>query len=201
LIPFCDEPYSDAVGVGSGVGSEQVETIARVRGADGCRRDTVPFRIPPALRQVPEDFLEGAAGADAEQAGHVLDEQPSSAELARDAPDVGPQPSIIVGAEPSAGDAGGLARESRSDEIHEAAPRAAVEGFQIVPDRRELQGAFDHSISDDGSRVGLPLDNNHKANGGQSKSDAALEAEDASAEGGDGSRFGTNSHTIGLLHG
>jgi hypothetical protein len=60
LIPFCDESYSAAVGVGS----EQVEAVARVRGADGGRRDTVPLRIPPALRQVPEDFLEGPAIAD-----------------------------------------------------------------------------------------------------------------------------------------
>lgn len=57
LIPFWLDPYCDAVGVGS----EQEETIAEVRGTDGTRGNTVPFRSPPARAQVPDDFLEGSA--------------------------------------------------------------------------------------------------------------------------------------------
>jgi hypothetical protein len=40
-----------------GVGSEEEEAIADVRGADGDRRNAVPLRIPPARGQVGEDSV------------------------------------------------------------------------------------------------------------------------------------------------
>jgi hypothetical protein len=46
----------------------------------------------------------------------------------------------VVGAALFPGDREGLAGESGSDEIHFATPREAIEGSQISPDRRVIQG-------------------------------------------------------------
>ena len=46
-------PYLIAVGVGN-----DVNPVTSVRGADGCRWDAIPFRIKPALGQVPENSSE-----------------------------------------------------------------------------------------------------------------------------------------------
>jgi len=37
-----------------------------------------------------------------------------------------------------------LARESRNEEIHSAAPRSAIEGEQVRPDRRRIKGSRFH---------------------------------------------------------
>lgn len=165
------------------MGSEQVETIARVRGADGCRGDTIPLRRPPALRQVPEDFRERGSTANAEKSGDVLNEEPGGAGSVDDPPDFRPQPSAVIGSGAAAGDAGGLAGKAGSDEIHAIAPRFAVEGFQIVVDRSEIHGPGGHSGDDDRSCVSLPLDNTHKLKSGHSTPSPAFEAEDSGAEG------------------
>lgn len=165
-----------------------------MRGTDGGRGDTIPLRSPPARCQVPEDFLECSTTVNGEEAGDVLGEEPSGATLDGDPPDLGPEPSLVVGSEPLPGDAGSLAGESGSDEIHSAAQRSAVEGLQIVPYRGWSQGASFHLMSEDGSSVGLPLDSSHKAKSGASDSSGALEAAVPGAEGEDSS--GTNNHKI-----
>jgi hypothetical protein len=45
-----------------------------------------------------------------------------------------PEVALIIGALAPSGDGVGLARESRSDEIHDASPLVAVEGAYISPD-------------------------------------------------------------------
>lgn len=189
LIPFWLDPYDDALGVGS----EQEETISRVNGADGGRGNTVPFRRPPARAQVPEDLRERGSTVNAEQSGNVLDEEPPRAGLAHDAPDVGPEPPLIVDAESLPCDGCSLAGEPGNDEIHSSAIRAAVEGFQIVEDRTRIHETFDHSRSDDGCGEGLPLDNTHKTNSGANQPDSTFEPEIAAAECKAGSRPGTKS--------
>lgn len=160
LIVIASRLESEALGVGS----EQEDTIADVRGADGSRGHTVPFRNPPARGQGAEDLSERGASVDVKQAGHVLDEQHRGTALLDGSPHGRPQPSGVSGSEPLACDAGALTGETGSDEIHAVAVRAAVEGFQIVPDRARIQGTLDHSIREDGSRIGLPLDRTHNAN-------------------------------------
>ena len=183
LIPFWLEPYCDALGVGS----KQEETISEVRGATGCRGDTVPLRSPPESCQVPEDFLEGPTTVNREEARDVFDEEPRRTDFLRDAPDLGPEPALVVDPEALAGDGGALTGETGNDEIHASAVRLASEGLQIVPDRTWIQGAFAHSTSEDRSCVGLPLDSTHKSNSGHSCSDGELEASVAGAEGEGGS--------------
>jgi hypothetical protein len=169
-----------------------------VRGTDGCRGYAVPFRSPPARCQIPEDLLECSTVVNGQQTWDVLEEQPAGSDVDRGSPDERPEPSFVIGAESSTGDASTLAGETGSDEIHAIAERFAVKGSQIVPDRTCSQVAFDHSICEDGSGVGLPLNSTHKTNSGASASDGALEAAVSGAEGERGS--GTNNHKLILLY-
>lgn len=195
FIPFWLEPYCDALGVGS----EQEETISEVRGTDGSRGNAIPLRSPPARRQIPEDPLERGAAVNGEQAGDVLDEDPARAGVERDPPDLRPEPPFVVNAEPLASNACPLARESRNDEIHKAADCAAIEGFQIVPDRTRIHGILFHSTCEDCSRIGLPLNSTHKPNSGASKSDGSLETAVSGTERQD--CRGTNIHIVwSFLH-
>jgi hypothetical protein len=50
-----------------------------------------------------------------------------------------------------------LAGEPASDEIHDATPRAAVEGRNITPDRSRSQGTILHARRQYRSRIGVPL--------------------------------------------
>jgi hypothetical protein len=157
-----------------------------VRGADGTRGDTVPFRNPPARVQVPEDFRERGSATNGEEPGDVLDEEEPRSDLAGDLPDEGPEPSVVVDPGALSGDRCGLAREARHHEIHHATERAAVEGLEIVPYKKRIQGASLHLICDSGNREGLPLDRHHKATSGHNKPDSQLGTEEASAESGAG---------------
>lgn len=156
-MPFWLEPYSDAVGVG---GKEE-HAIPLVRGAHGRRGDMVPFRSPAARGQRLEDFPERVAGS-CEQSRDVLDEEPPGFRLLDDAPALTPEPSLVVGAEPLTGEAIPLARDARTDEIHDSTEASAWEGREIVPDRCRVHGTLFHTICDDACSVGLPLDNTHK---------------------------------------
>lgn len=49
------------------------------------------------------------------------------------------------------------------DDIHEAAPRSAVEGGNVVPDRRAIQGRVFHPCHERGRCVGFPLDVTHSS--------------------------------------
>ncbi len=187
MIPFWLDPYSDAVGVGS----EQEDTISEVRGADGTRGNTVPLRSPPARAQVPEDFLESSAAVNGKEPGDVLDKEPSRPDLLDDAPDLRPEPPLVFCAEALTRNAGTLTGETCNDEIHSIAIVFAREGFQSVVDRTRIHGTFFHSMSDDRSGVGLPLNNTHKSNSGASNAGPKLEAEVSAAECKARSRSGT----------
>lgn len=188
LIPFWLDPYSDA----AGVGSKQEDTIAEVRGSDGCRGDTVPLRIPPARCQVPEDALERSSTVNGEETWDVFREDPRGVRFLRDAPDLGPEPALVGDAESLASDAGALAGETGNDKIHAVAIRSAIEGFQVVVDRTWIQGTFDHSTCEDRCREGLPLDSTHTTNSGESKAHAEFEPSVSGAEGEES--VGTYSH-------
>lgn len=65
--------------------------------------------------------------------------------LANDPRQLGPDPPLVLGAEVLAGDAVRLTREARSEEIHDATPRFAVEGVSVTPDRRRIHVARFHT--------------------------------------------------------
>jgi hypothetical protein len=97
---------------------------------------------------------------------NVLEEAPLGAGLDEDAAEVRPQPSRVLDPEAPAGVALALTRVAARDDIHDATPRAAVEGGNIVPDRRAIQGRAFHPCHESGRRVGFPLDVTHSSMAG-----------------------------------
>ncbi len=86
-----------------------------------------------------------------------------------------------------------LARSATNDAIHDATPRAAVEGADVVPDRSRSQGRVRHPCHETGRSEGFPLDVHHSAG---CSAGGPLEPEvDASASAADGDGVeGTKSH-------
>lgn len=82
-----------------------------------------------------------------------------------------------------AGDAERLAWIAGRDEIHTAAPRDAVEGSQVVPDKRRRQGLVVHPRHEGGRRVGFPLDVTHSPVSWLGDMDPKVETAIAGAEG------------------
>lgn len=105
----------------------------------------------------------------------VLAKEDRGAGLFEDAGDLGPEPALVFGAKPLAGVALSLARVARSDDIHDAAPRSAVEGGNVVPDRSRRQGRLFHPGHEAGRGVGFPLDVTHSAISGLGDRDAEVE--------------------------
>jgi len=68
-----------------------------------------------------------------------------------------------------------LTRRASSDEIHAAAPRAAVEGSQVRPDRSRLQTAVLHARDQDCGCVSFPLNVTDGSQRGDGESDTELE--------------------------
>ncbi len=76
-----------------------------------------------------------------------------------------------------------LARIARSDDVHRAAPRAAVEGGNIVPDRSPIQGRVFHPRHENGRGVGFPFDMAHSTISGEGDGEPEVEPARAGAEG------------------
>lgn len=112
----------------------------------------------------------------------VFEEHPSWPDLAHDARDLGPQVSGILFAAASSGLTEGLAGITGRDDMNTAAPRSAVKGSQIVPDRRRSQGLVAHPRHERGRRVGFPLDVTHSAISGLCDMQPEVEAAVSSAQ-------------------
>ena len=93
-----------------------------------------------------------------------------------------PEVARLVGAPALAGDAERLARISRRDEIHRAAPRPAVEAGKVVPDRCLIQGLVLHPRHEDGRGEGVPLDVTHSTVSGLGQHKSEVEASGAGTE-------------------
>lgn len=112
----------------------------------------------------------------------VFEEDEPGPDLADDPRDVGPEVARVGSTPALAGGAERLARISRRDEIHDSAPRAAVEGFEIVPDRRLIQGLVFHPGHEGGRGIGFPLDETNSAVSGVGDMQAEFEPACAGAE-------------------
>ena len=95
----------------------------------------------------------------------VLEEDPFRADLGDDARDVGPEVALVFLAAALAGGREGLAGIPRSDDLNDPAPRAAVEGLEIVPDRSFIQCRICHPRHEDGRCVGFSFDVTHSSVG------------------------------------
>lgn len=156
----------------------------------GCG-DHAPLAHEPQSGKVVDDESEPAAGR---ESGDVLEEHKGGGDLRDDSGEVRPEPPGIGGTEPGAGLRPRLARESASDEIHDAAPRSAVESGDVVPDRSLIQGLVRHPRHERRRGVGVPLDCTNKTGSWDGEADAELESGDAGAEG-ERVEPGTYSHT------
>ncbi len=142
---------------------EDEEPLALVGRADFRRREEARRKAVAHADQSCGDFGE----AEAEMMGDILEEDEGRLDLANDARDMGPEVARIVRAPAFARDGERLARIARSDDVHRAAPRAAVEAGNVVPDRRAIQGRLFHPCHEDGRGVGFPFDMAHSSISGQ----------------------------------
>jgi hypothetical protein len=109
-LPFCEDPYVDAVGVGS----NDKEPSSEVRRSDGGSGDHVPRPHVPEVVKVSEDASEAAPG----ERGDVFDEDDARADFADEArvlpPEAGP---LAFDAGAFAGKADVLAGESAAHDV------------------------------------------------------------------------------------
>ena len=165
LVPFAD--------------GEDEEPLALVGRADFRRREEACRKAVAHADQSCGDFGE----AEAEMMGDILEEDEGRLDLADDAGDVRPEMTRVVRAPPLARDRERLARIARSDDVHRAAPRAAVEGGNVVPDRCTIQGRVFHPRHESGCGEGFPFDMAHSTISGDGDGEPEVEPARAGAEG------------------
>ena len=146
--------------------------------ADFRRREEACRKLVAHADQSSGDFGE----AEAEMMGDILEEHERRFDLADDAGDMRPEVARVVRTPALARDGERLARIARSDDVHRAAPWAAVEGGNVVPDRCRIQGRVFHPRHEDGRGVGVPLDVTHSAISGACEVHPEVEPAGAGAE-------------------
>ncbi len=158
---------------------EDEEPLALVGRTDFRRREEACRKAVAHADQSSGDFGE----AEAEMMGDVFKEDEGRLDLTDDAGDMRPEVARVVRALALACDGERLARIARSDDIHRAAPRAAVEAGNVIPDRRVIQGLVFHPRHESGRSVGFPLDMAHSSISGQGDGEAEIDPARAGAEG------------------
>lgn len=159
-FPPLDRVPEQARGVGQLVplaDGEDEEPLALVGRADLRRREEACRKLVAHVDQSCGDFGE----AEAEMMGDILEEHEGRLDLADDTGDMRPEVAWVVGTPALARDGERLARIARSDDVHRAAPRAPVEGGNIVPDNSLIQGRVFHPRHESGCGVGFPFDMAH----------------------------------------
>ena len=181
-FPPLDRVPEQARGVGQLVAladGEDEEPLALVGRTDFRRCEEACRKAVAHADQSCGDFGE----SEAEMMGDILKEDEGRFDFADDAGDMGPEVAWILGTEPSARDRERLARIARSDDVHRAAPRAAVEGSNIVPDNRLIQGRVFHPRHESGCGEGFPFDMAHSTISGECKVQPEVEPACAGTEG------------------
>jgi hypothetical protein len=141
------------------VGSRNKKPSASIGGPDFVRGEKQRRRKVEA--HVSKLAVDGAEVL--EERGHVFEEDVCGLDLLDDPDEVRPEGAFVRITEARARVRVRLAGETRSDDIHEATPRLAVEGCDIVPDRSRHQGRVFHPRHEDGRSVGFPLDMTHSS--------------------------------------
>ena len=159
--------------------SEDEEPLAFVGRTDFRRREEACRKAVAHADQSAGDFGE----AEAEMMGDIFKEDEGRFDFADDAGDMRPEVAWILAAEPSARDRERLARIARSDDVHRAAPRAAVEGSNIVPDNSLIQGRVFHPRHESGCGEGFPFDMAHSTISGDGDGKPEIEPARTGAEG------------------
>jgi hypothetical protein len=181
-FPPLDRVPEQARGVGQVVAlavGEDEEPLALVGRADLRRREEACRKAVAHADQSCGDFGE----AEAEMMGDILEEHEGRLDLADDAGDMWPEVARVVRTPALARDGERLARIARSDDVHRAAPRAAVEGGNIVPDNSLIQGRVFHPRHESGCGEGFPFDMAHSTISGDGDGEPEVKPARAGAEG------------------
>jgi hypothetical protein len=181
-FPPLDRVPEQARGVGQLVtlaDGKDKQPLAPVGPADFRRRKEACRKLVAHADQSCGDFGE----SEAEMMGDILKEDERRLDLADDAGDMGPEVARILAAKPSACDGKWLARVACTKKIHRAAPRAAIEGSNVIPDNSLIQGRVFHPRHESGCGVGFPLDIAHSTISGEGKVQPEVEPACAGAEG------------------
>ena len=180
-FPPLDRVPEQARGVGQVVplaDGEDEQPLALVGRSDFRRREEACRKAVAHADQSAGDFGE----AEAEMMGDILEEHEGRLDLTDDAGDMRPEVARVVRATALARDRERLARIARSDDVHRAAPRAAVEGGNIVPDNSLIQGRVFHPRHESGCGVGFPFDMAHSTISGDGEDEPEVEPARAGAE-------------------
>lgn len=180
-FPPLDRVPEQARGVGQLVAradGEDEEALALVGRADFRRREEVCRKAVAHADQSCGDFGE----AEAEMMGDILEEDEGWLDLSNNPRDMRPEVARVVRAPTLASDRERLARIARSDDVHRAAPWAAVETGNIVPDNSLIQGRVFHPRHESGRSVGFPFDMAHSSISGQGDGEPEVDATGAGAE-------------------
>ena len=158
---------------------EDEQPFALVGRADFRRSEEACRKAVAHADQSCGDFGE----AEAQMMGDILEEDEGRLDLGDDTGDMRPEVARVVRAPALARDRERLARIARSDDVHRAAPRAAVEGDNIVPDSSLIQGRVFHPRHESGCGEGFPFDMAHSTVSGDGEDESEVETACARAEG------------------
>jgi hypothetical protein len=181
-FPPLDRIPEQARGVGQLVSladGEDEQPLPLVGRADFRRREEACRKAVAHDDQSAGDFGE----AEAEMMGDILEEDEGRLDLADDAGDMRPEVARVVGTPALARHGKRLARIARSDDVHRAAPWAAVEGSNIVPDKSLIQGRIFHPRHESGCGEGFPFNMAHSTISGQGDGEPEVKPACAGAEG------------------
>ena len=181
-FPPLDRVPEQARGVGQLVSfadGKDEQPFALVGRADFRRREEACRKAVAHADQSAGDFGE----AEAEMMGDILEEDEGRLAFPDDAGDMRPEVAWVVDTPALARDGERLARIARSDDVHCAAPRSAVEGCNIVPDNSLIQGRVFHPRHESGCGVGFPFDMAHSTIAGDGDGESEVETACAGAEG------------------
>ncbi len=112
----------------------------------------------------------------------ILKETEGGLDFSDDAGDVRPEVSRVFVAKFSSGNGKWLARITAMDDIHQAAPRSAVKGGNVIPDRRAIQGRVFHPRHERGRSIGFPLNVTHSSISWDGEVEAEVETSGTRAE-------------------
>nr|WP_296540436.1 hypothetical protein [Rhizorhabdus sp.] len=181
-FPPLDRVPEQARGVGQVVSfadGEDEQPLPLVGRADFRRREEACRKAVAHADQSCGDFGE----AEAEMMGDILKEHEGRLDLADDAGDMRPEVARVVDTPAFARDRERLARIARSNDVHRAAPWAAVEGGNVVPDNSLIQGRVFHPRHESGCGEGFPFDMAHSTISGDGEDEPEVETARAGAEG------------------
>lgn len=182
LFGFAYSPATWSLSCPVAVGQDE-EPFALVRGADLRRREEA-FR--DAVAKALEVGANNVEVSEPKVSAHVLEEAPIWLTLSDDSGDGRPEVAGVSGSEPLAGHAERLAGVSANDASHLSTPRLAVEGVQIRPDRRVIQGTVRNTRCQDFAGSDFVFQVANCASAWESQSDSEVESPGSAAQAEDG---------------